>query len=214
MIAFGDFLISGTAVRYFRAAWPYGVFFLAPFLNVLLFAVLAIGAGVVAARSDNAIISSPWPRPSGLVALRHFRNSHALARDAAGGCDRPWRTGFLRAHSCIGRRPAMDARLEQFAQRLVAAARDGGCEEIIVVGHSLGATMALVVLTRALEIDGDLARQGAKICLLTVGSTIPKLALASRRVTFARLRGAGFRRAIVGVDRISGTARRHQLFPL
>jgi pimeloyl-ACP methyl ester carboxylesterase len=76
-----------------------------------------------------------------------------------------------------GRRPAMGARLEQFAQRLVAAARAGGCDEIIVVGHSLGATVALLAIARALEADSEFARCGPKICLLTVGSTIGKLAL-------------------------------------
>ncbi len=44
-----------------------------------------------------------------------------------------------------GRRPDMEARLDQFARQLVTSARDTQFDEIVVVGHSLGATMAVSV---------------------------------------------------------------------
>ena len=48
-----------------------------------------------------------------------------------------------------GRRFDVEARLNQFAQELVDAARDRSCDEIVVVGHSLGATLAVNVVARA-----------------------------------------------------------------
>ncbi len=46
-----------------------------------------------------------------------------------------------------------------------------------MVGHSLGATMAVSIVARALELDPALGTHGPKVCLLTVGSTIPKFSL-------------------------------------
>ena len=54
----------------------------------------------------------------------------------------------------------------------------------MLVGHSLGAMLALDVLDRALSQDGEFGRHGAAVCVLTVGATIPKFALhpAARRL--------------------------------
>ena len=41
----------------------------------------------------------------------------------------------------------------------------------------MGAMLAVDVLDRALDLDPDFGRRGARICLLTVGATIPKFAL-------------------------------------
>jgi pimeloyl-ACP methyl ester carboxylesterase len=75
------------------------------------------------------------------------------------------------------RRPDVDARLERFADVLVAQARDASFDEIVIVGHSLGATLAIEVVARALKRDENLGRHGPSICVLTVGSTIPKFSL-------------------------------------
>ena len=41
---FWDFLVSGTVFRYFRANYRYGLFFLVPFVDLALFALLALVA--------------------------------------------------------------------------------------------------------------------------------------------------------------------------
>jgi len=175
VVAFIDFLVSGTAARYFAATWRYGLFFLVPFLNVLLFALVGLAAGgamvraagmtggaaIVLALIVAAIVFAglmQWPG-------RRWRVAQALA---------DWI--FARDHM-LGRRPDFDARLDRFADRLVARARRADCDELLVVGHSLGATLAVEVIARALARDPDLASHGPALCLLTVGATIPKLAL-------------------------------------
>ena len=75
-----------------------------------------------------------------------------------------------------GRRGDIDARIDSFAQTLVARAHEAGIDEIVLVGHSLGAMLALDVVNRALAMDCELA-PGAAVCVLTVGATIPKFAL-------------------------------------
>ena len=88
---------------------------------------------------------------------------------------------WIFAHDYLhGRRPDVEARLDHFAQALVARSRDGDLDEIVIVGHSLGAMLAIDILVRALARDPDFGRRGAAVCLLTVGATIPKFALHPR----------------------------------
>src|SRR5262249_42947279 len=88
---------------------------------------------------------------------------------------------WICAHDYLrGRRADIDARLDRFAETLIAQVRAGGADEIVLVGHSLGAMLVLDLLVRALARDGDLGRSGAALCVLTVGATIPKFALHPR----------------------------------
>ncbi len=77
----------------------------------------------------------------------------------------------------LRRRPDVDARVEAFVDRLLACVRRGDVDEIIVAGHSLGATFVVDMLARALAHDPDLGRHGPNLGVLTIGATIPKLAL-------------------------------------
>jgi hypothetical protein len=172
---FADFVLTGTAARYFAATWRYGLFFLVPFVNVVLFAVAAaacatiiarwlslgpaldLGVGLVLAVAVFALLMR-WPG-------RRWRVVHAFA---------DWI--FARDYM-LGRRADLETRLDAFSERLCAVVRASDADEILVVGHSLGATMAVDVIARALARDPELAAGGPAICLLTVGATIPKLAL-------------------------------------
>jgi hypothetical protein len=181
LATFAEFICSGTVWRYFTANWRYGMFFLVPFLNVFLFAALAISAAYYAGTSIAAAFTSPllgFSAAGGAAALvfavlmhwpgRRWRVLQALA---------DWI--FARDYM-LGRHPKMNARIEAFAARIVACARRADAQEIIIAGHSLGATIAVDVLARAFDRDPALGRHGPKLCLLTIGATIPKLALHPR----------------------------------
>src|SRR5262249_35168160 len=85
------------------------------------------------------------------------------------------------AHDYLhGRRPDIHAPLHPFAGTLLAPAREAALDEIVLVGHSLGAMLVLDVLVRALARDADFGRRGVTICVLTIGATIPKFALHPR----------------------------------
>jgi len=62
----------------------------------------------------------------------------------------------------------LDARLSEFAAR-VARARAEGWDEVLVVGHSSGAALAVTVCARALRLQAG----GAPLALLTLGHVIP-----------------------------------------
>lgn len=74
-----------------------------------------------------------------------------------------------------GRPPAgrLEMKLDTFADRIVAAvagaARDE-VDEVLVVGHSLGAPVAIRALARAMARDVDLSGGRAALSLLTLGS--------------------------------------------
>src|SRR5262249_29389231 len=94
-----------------------------------------------------------------------------------------WIFSFEYVHD---RRPDVEARLNRFAETLVAGTRDTALDEIIIVGHSMGATFALEIVTRALALDPNLGRHGPAVCLLTVGSTLPKFTLHPAGERFRR----------------------------
>jgi len=181
LATFAEFISSGTARRYFTANWRYGMFFLVPFLNVFLFAALAVLAadyvgtavaaalasmlsGIAAAAAAALLVFAALMRWPG----ERWRVPHALA---------DWI--FAREYM-LGRHPKMNARIEAFVAHVVACARRADVEEIVIAGHSLGAIVAVDVLARAFDRDPALGRHGPKLNLLTVGATIPKLALHPR----------------------------------
>jgi hypothetical protein len=181
LATFAEFISSGTAWRYFTANWRYGMFFLVPFLNVFLFAALAVlAADYVGTAVAAALASTLWGiAAAAAAALLVFA---ALMRWPG----ERWRVPqaladwiFAREYM-LGRHHKMNARIEAFVERVVARARRADVEEIVIAGHSLGAIVAVDVLARAFDRDPALGRHGPKLCLLTVGATIPKLALHPR----------------------------------
>jgi hypothetical protein len=173
-VTFADIIATGTAGRYFTANWRYGMFFLVPFLDVILFAVIAVAAGgalaMVMPSAAVGVIAGAMVAVLVFVLLLRWPGER-------------WRVGqgladwiFARDYM-LGRRPDVEARIEAFADRVIACARRGDADEIVVAGHSLGATIVIDLVARAIARDPSLGRHGPAICVLTVGATIPKLAL-------------------------------------
>jgi pimeloyl-ACP methyl ester carboxylesterase len=172
---YADFIVSGTARRYFSASHRYALFFLVPLFDLLLFAVLAVALGsFVAGKLPLGGVGEALAWLAVTVAAfcvllrwpgRAMRLDQALA---------DW--NFARDYM-HGKRADVEARLDAFAARLVAVMQAGEADEVLVVGHSLGALLAIDLLDRALKLDPGLARHRARLSLLTVGATIPKLTL-------------------------------------
>src|SRR5712692_390818 len=182
--AFLDIVMTGAAFRYLEANWQYALFFLFPFFLLLAFAVVAVAiAHWVASSMALAYIS----HVALIVAL-----SVAIFTVFLHWPGRRWRVQqglddwIFSWDYVYGRRPDIEARLQRFAETLVARARDPAVDEIVVVGHSMGATLAVETVRRAFALDPDLGRHGPAVCLLTVGSTIPKFTLHPAGERFRR----------------------------
>jgi hypothetical protein len=175
---YGDFIATGTMFRYIVANPRYAGFFLFPILSLALFAVGGwfIGYLLTALLGLEGIVAAVVGLVAGVAVFL------GLLRWPG----RRWRVqqlldDWIFAHDYLhGRRPDVDARLDRFAQTLVARSCDNAPDEIVIVGHSLGAMLAIDVLVRALALDPDFGRRGVAVCLLTVGATIPKFALHPR----------------------------------
>jgi pimeloyl-ACP methyl ester carboxylesterase len=187
-LAFLDIVWSGAVFRYFKANWQYALFFFFPYVLVCAFALVA--AAIAYWVADFTTLA-PIPRIAlaGVLAVvlfiallywpgRRWRVQQALD---------DWIFSWDYVYD---RRPDLDARLDRFAEAVIARSREAEWDEIVIVGHSMGATLLLEVVTRALARDPDLGRHGPAVCVLTVGSTIPKFTLHPAGKRFRRYAAA------------------------
>ncbi len=174
--AMADMTSSGTLKRYFAVSRRYGLFFL--FTYLMLFLIWAVAAGL-------GFAIGQWAMPHLGSALSVLLGG--LGALACGLGLMRWPGQRLRLRQSLdlaefsvdyarGRHPAVDERVRAFGQRLVDVARQGGVDEIIISGHSLGAMHVVSAVAAALRIDPDFGRT-VPVRLLTLGSTTAKFAL-------------------------------------
>jgi hypothetical protein len=182
--AFDD-LVSGTTFRIFLAAWRFGVHLVSFQIFLMTWIAVSLAAGILAGILVNWLAAPPMILTifvAASIALAVFVGLRPLADHGfvvqINNC---W--PHLRAFA-RGDPSAFDAAIDVLAHRVVAAARAGAADEIVVVGHSAGGVVAPAVVTRALELAPELGRCGPGIVLLTPGSTMPAAALhpAARRM--------------------------------
>ncbi|WP_295853733.1 hypothetical protein [uncultured Xylophilus sp.] len=152
------------------------IVFMPVVLLALFFPGLALGLWATVALIEAWQSDTPLAAPvagvtaTGALALLWLRSAR-----------RSWHAQWiLRSYGFIGRMeregvPALDPVLDRIAADLCRQVRDGGDDEVLVVGHSLGSVLAVSVLARALRQDPDLARRGTALGLLTLGHCTPSL---------------------------------------
>ena len=175
-----DFLRGGAARGYFRASPRYGAFFFFPYLICALF----LAGGALVGGLVHWVASPFLPVPLTWIAALAAGTATFFALFHRPGRD--WRLHQalddwdLARDYLHDRTPVLDARLDRFAEVLREVVRTGDHDEIILVGHSLGATLMLGVIDRALDLDPGLTEGQTRVNLLTCGATIPKLALHAK----------------------------------
>jgi hypothetical protein len=189
IIALIDFIWAGALRGYLRTNWHYGMFFLYPFVMFGFFIAAAYVAGAYAFhRSDSVLLAvaaclfvlsglmlGPWR----WLRLDTLFDDWIFARD------------YVRSGNSN-----IDEKLDNIAREIVVASRNSGADEILVIGHSLGAVLAVDLLDRALKLNHALGATGTPITFLSIGSSILKIGLhgAARR----------FRAAVEHVGRAPG----------
>ena len=168
LIAFLDFAASGALRSYLRTNWHYAVFFLYPFVMFGALFLVTVLAGLLASKTSGSIAVA-------IVAIVFL-----LAAFLAG----PWRWlnlgplfddwSFSREYVRKGNR-ALEQRLDRLAAEIVAAANNSDADELVIMGHSLGAVLAVDLLDRALRLDPALGIGKTPVTLLTIGSSILKI---------------------------------------
>ena len=170
-------LRDGAVQRMYRLFRPPVYATLLPLVVLMLCAALAAGLGLLVAGLLQAGAGAPAPA----AAVAGAALAVGLTVAAALAVHRIQFTWLLRlvrfTHlQSLGRVAGIDDRLQAFAERIVAvvaAARSGSPEapdEVLVVGHSVGATLAMGVLSRGLQLD---PRLGEQLSLLSLGHCLP-----------------------------------------
>jgi hypothetical protein len=177
ILAFLDFVLAGTLWRYLLANWRYAGFFLYPFVMFGLLVAAAFLIGVFAFKITGSI---PIAAGGGLF---------GFAAVLAG----PWRwlhlgdlfDDWIFSRDYIRRgNSEIEQRLDRLATELVTAASNFAADEILVIGHSLGAVLAVDLLDRALKLEPALGRNKMPVTFLSVGSSILKVGLHPKAIRF------------------------------
>ncbi|GEP11063.1 hypothetical protein [Methylobacterium gnaphalii] len=178
-----DFLLDPAIIGYFRYGWRYALFTLAP----LAMMVAAVLAGFAAGRWLSGPLGS---LPATLAGLAVFAGAIAffskkfflfiLLEDWA----------FA---SVLARRlePELAARLDEASREVRAAVESEAYDEVLLIGHSLGAVMILHLAEMLLAgLPTDPSRSRTRIAILTIGSSVLKIGLHSAAAPLRRATAA------------------------
>jgi hypothetical protein len=91
--------------------------------------------------------------------------------------------GFTWAQA-TGRLSDLEKKLDGLAAELVRQTEGSLAKEVLIVGHSTGAMLAVSVLARAMRMAPMLGHEGPQLSLLTLGHCVPILAWLKPAVAF------------------------------
>jgi hypothetical protein len=177
---------NGVLWRILKTSWPaFLVLVLPPALVIGLIAwaglTLALtgvllsrggAAGVVVSLTLGVLSAAGWIR---------------FAHWAEGKVQMAWlmrSTRFI-LRQARGQAGALEARIDEFARRVASALDDHELDEVLVVGHSSGAMLAVSAAARALEMRATVSG-GSVLSLLTLGECIPMLSFQPEAGAFRR----------------------------
>jgi hypothetical protein len=168
ILAFLDFAFAGALWGYFRTSWHYALFFLYPFILFGILVAFSLAVGMLSGR---------------LNALAGFLTGSAVFAVLLAG---PWRWLHLAPlfddwifsrHYIRAQYSVLTSRLERIAEQILEAACRSSVDEIILVGHSLGAVLAIDLIDKVLTLQPRLGLVGPRFAFLTIGSSILKIGL-------------------------------------
>lgn len=169
-VAFCDFLIAGAFVAYLRSSWRYAMFFIYPFLILFLVVLLSFGSlYIFSSYSGNFIL--------GVVGF--FATGFFLLHTA----DRWLHLGLLLDDWIFSRDyirhgdSALEERLQRVATDIAARNRLETVDEVLVIGHSLGAVLAVDLIDRTTKIQLEQHGASRKLTFFSVGSSVLKIGL-------------------------------------
>lgn len=165
-------------------------------------ALAALGLGALAAWGASAALGwALWAAlAGGLVTMLAVLFTWPLIEKSLNPLWASRATTFILAQS-HSRVAGLDDKLAAFADQIVVAAQAAEHDEIMVVAHSSGVQLAVSTMALALKKYPELGQRGAPVSLLTLGGSIPLLALLPQAQFFReRLKVLLEARQIVWVD--------------
>jgi hypothetical protein len=172
------FIRHGVLGRVLRTSWPTFICGVYPSGFVLALGLVMVLAGLAASYAISWLAGWPgwtsWPVAATAAVPATIYGTGFLDRKfSIHWLTRIYAFNIQQVHR---QTPELDRRLDGFAEFLADAVNGGGCDEVLVVGHSTGAQTAVSLLARVLKRQSDPGRQGCQLSLLTLGGSIPMLA--------------------------------------
>jgi hypothetical protein len=177
ILVFLDFVLTGTLWRYLLTNWRYALFFLYPLVMFGLLIAAAFLIGVIAFKITGSIAIATGGGLFGIAAVLAGPWSWLHLGDLFD--DWIFSREYIRSVNS-----EIEQRLDRVAAELVTAASNSAADEILVIGHSLGAVLAVDLLDRALRLDPTLDRIKTPVTFLSVGSSILKIGLHPKAIRF------------------------------
>lgn len=208
--ALGQALFVGLPYGYFRALKAIFPPFLLAVLQPVFWYLGLVAATLLAA--GLAFAGASWagagPLAAGALAALPLLAAGLLVpplnrRREQAGSTFFWRTriGLFVRDQARDRVPLAEARSDDLADRIIAAAADPELDEVLVVGHSIGSHLVVSALARALARVPELGRGRSALSLLTLGQTTQMLSLMQEARRFrAELVAVGTSDRLTWVD--------------
>ncbi|HSI49980.1 MAG TPA: hypothetical protein VLA61_17035 [Ideonella sp.] len=177
-------LANGSLWRMLQTSWPAFLAISAPALTVLG-VVIMLGLLFAAALGAQAASASGWPALAVLVL-----GLPALAFAARWLQARTQMAWLMRSATVIlqqarGETPDLEVRLDEFAGRLHQLRCQPELDEVLVVGHSSGAMLAVSAVARALRMAKAAGLPSpSRLSLLTLGQCMPVLSYQPEATAF------------------------------
>ena len=170
IIAFLDFVVSGALLGYLRTNWHYAVFFLYPFVMFGASSLVAFLIGLLVLKANGsiavAIVVVVVLLAGLLVGPWRWLHLGALFDDWS------FSREYVRKGNWI-----LEQRLDRLAAQIVAAASGSDADELLIIGHSLGAVLAVDLLDRALRLDPAFGMRKIPVTFITIGSSVLKIGM-------------------------------------
>jgi len=165
--AFANFVISGTCWRYVRTSWRFGLLFLYPVLAAFLFSVVGLVLAVLL-----ATLNVPFALLIGLIfgvglfaAYVKWLDPFELPRVVD-----LWVFLYDLVHL---KRTGLPERLGVFSQDIIAKLQSNDYDEIVVIGHGIGAALQPIILDRVFfALPNFDKRDGRSVNVLSLGSLL------------------------------------------
>jgi hypothetical protein len=175
---------TGILFKLFRTAkWPF-VTGIAPAIVFFVMPLLAVAAGWWTYELVDRIPASPWMAT--VSGAASFLAICGLALWLNRELNLSWllRSYAFTAEYGLGKVPELDVRILQFTDRVAGYLETSTDDEVLIVGHSSGANMAVSLLARLLRSKPAAASRVSAWALLTLGSSIPMQGLLAQEEEF------------------------------
>jgi hypothetical protein len=176
---------TGILFKLFRIArWPF-VTGIAPAIVFFVMPLLALAAGWWTYHElVGRIPASPWTAMVSGAASFLAICGLALWLDRELNLSWLLRSYAFTAEYGLGKVPELDERILQFTDRVAGYLETSTDDEVLIVGHSSGANMAVSLLARLLRSRPAAASRVSAWALLTLGGSIPMQGLLAQEEEF------------------------------